>query len=97
MIKLSLIGLGALALATAGAFGLAGSGTDRVDCPGKIVCPLTGEEICRDHCPSIDAGREDCPGRIECPLTGELVCVDRCPIDQKDAPVPGDRPSCCKK
>jgi hypothetical protein len=23
----------------------------RSDCPGKIVCPLTGEEVCRDHCP----------------------------------------------
>ncbi|GJQ27680.1 MAG: hypothetical protein HBSAPP02_27120 [Phycisphaerae bacterium] len=24
---------------------------DRPDCPGKIVCPLTGEEVCRDRCP----------------------------------------------
>lgn len=23
----------------------------RADCPGKIFCPLTGEEICRDACP----------------------------------------------
>lgn len=97
MIKLSLIGLTTLTLATAGAFGLAGSGKDRADCPGKIVCPLTGEEICREQCPTIDLGREDCPGRIECPLTGEFVCVDQCPIDQKDASVPVDRPSCCKK
>ncbi len=21
------------------------------DCPGKIVCPLTGEVICKDQCP----------------------------------------------
>lgn len=97
MIKFSLLGLGGLALATAGAFRLAGSGTDRADCPRKIFCPLTGEEICRDQCPTIDSGREDCPGRIECPLTGELVCVDQCPIDQNDASVPGDRPSCCMK
>ncbi len=96
MIKLSLIGLGSLALATAGAFGLASSGTDRADCPGKIACPLTGEEICRDQCPTIDSGREDCPGRIECPLTGELVCVDQCPLDQTSASVPVARP-CCKK
>ena len=95
-LKLSLLGLGGLALATAGAFGLAGSETDRADCPGKIVCPLTGVELCRDQCPTIDPGREDCPGRIECPLTGELVCVDQCPLDQ-DASIPGDRPSCCKK
>lgn len=24
---------------------------DRPDCPGKIVCPLTGEPVCRDRCP----------------------------------------------
>jgi hypothetical protein len=23
----------------------------RVDCPGKIVCPLTGQLVCRDRCP----------------------------------------------
>lgn len=23
----------------------------RTDCPGKITCPLTGEEVCRDRCP----------------------------------------------
>lgn len=23
----------------------------RADCPGTIVCPLTGEEICKDQCP----------------------------------------------
>lgn len=27
------------------------SSTDRVDCPGKIVCPLTGEPVCKDRCP----------------------------------------------
>lgn len=24
---------------------------NRPDCPGKIVCPLTGEVICADKCP----------------------------------------------
>lgn len=24
---------------------------DRADCPGKIVCPITGEVICSDQCP----------------------------------------------
>lgn len=24
---------------------------DRPDCPGRIVCPLTGELVCRDRCP----------------------------------------------
>ncbi|TAJ24754.1 MAG: hypothetical protein EPO68_01055 [Planctomycetota bacterium] len=23
----------------------------RPDCPGKVVCPLTGETICADQCP----------------------------------------------
>jgi hypothetical protein len=97
MIKLTLTTLGGLALATAGAFGLAGSGTDRADCPGKISCPLTGEILCRDQCPTIDPDREDCPGRIECPLTGELICVDQCPVDQKGASIAVNRPSCCKQ
>ncbi len=25
--------------------------TERPDCPGKIVCPLTGEPVCKDQCP----------------------------------------------
>ncbi len=24
---------------------------DRPDCPGRVVCPLTGELVCRDRCP----------------------------------------------
>jgi hypothetical protein len=24
---------------------------ERPDCPGKIVCPLTGELVCADRCP----------------------------------------------
>ena len=27
------------------------SPTDRPDCPGKIVCPLTGDLVCKDRCP----------------------------------------------
>lgn len=23
----------------------------RSDCPGKITCPITGKEICKDQCP----------------------------------------------
>lgn len=25
---------------------------EREDCPGKIVCPITGELICADQCPA---------------------------------------------
>lgn len=27
----------------------------RSDCPGKIVCPISGELVCRDECPLGDA------------------------------------------
>jgi hypothetical protein len=27
------------------------SSEERDDCPGKIVCPLTGQLICKDRCP----------------------------------------------
>ncbi len=61
-------------------------------CPGKIICPLTGELICRDQCPRTDADRPDCPGLIRCPLTDEDVCADRCPAQaEKQATAP----TCC--
>jgi hypothetical protein len=25
--------------------------SDRPDCPGKIICPLTGDLVCKDRCP----------------------------------------------
>jgi len=25
--------------------------SERADCPGKIICPITGQEICADQCP----------------------------------------------
>ena len=31
----------------------------RADCPGKIVCPLTGQEICKDRCPLRASARAD--------------------------------------
>ncbi len=30
--------------------------TERADCPGKVVCPLTGELVCRDQCPLGSSG-----------------------------------------
>lgn len=62
------------------AYDLAFASGNRADGPGKIICPLTGEEISKDQCPLIDPDRPDCPGGIVCPLTGELVCRDRCPL-----------------
>jgi hypothetical protein len=68
----------------------------RADCPGKIVCPQTGQLVCRDQCPTVDPDRPDCPGRIECPLTGELVCADRCPLGAKGNNGGETLPPCCR-
>jgi hypothetical protein len=94
-LRLSLFSLGGLALATAGAIGIARAAFQRADCPGTIKCLISGETICRDQCPTIDPNRPDCPGRIECPLTGDLVCVDQCPVDQQKATTAPTRASCC--
>ncbi len=79
---------------------LAQSRGERPHCPGKIVCPQTGELICRDKCPTADPSRPDCPGRIVCPLTGELVCKDRCPLVKKGTLAEtkqSDVPPCCER
>ena len=102
---LALSGLVALPLAFAGAR------QERSDCPGKVVCPLTGEEVCKDRCPlaakarKTDATRADCPGQVECPLTGELVCRDECPVTDAAKPAEttapaseeeAELPPCCR-
>jgi len=63
------------------------SSADRADCPGKIVCPLTGELVCMDRCPlgsDTDIENADTPSGIsgaladtdfirpDCP--GKIVC-----------------------
>lgn len=88
---LSLAALAGLCLATLGVAKLAQADATRTDCPGKIVCPQTGELVCRDKCPTVDPARPDCPGRIPCPETGKLVCKDRCPV----TPAEANKPSCC--
>ena len=94
-LRLCLFSLGSFALVTVSAFGIARAAC--ADCPGKITCPVTGEIICRDQCPTIDPDRADCPGRIECPLTGELVCVDQCPLNQQKAVIAPSRTTCCQE
>ena len=47
----SVLGLVGGAAAVLGAVAWAKPTTERSDCPGKIVCPLTGELVCKDHCP----------------------------------------------
>ena len=108
----SLLGLVALVgLAAAYPLAKASNGAERSDCPGKVVCPLTGEEVCKDRCPlaakgeKTDPTRADCPGQIECPLTGELVCRDKCPATEAAKPAEkaavaseeeADLPPCCR-
>ena len=85
---------------TLGGLGLAAASSERPDCPGKIVCPITGKLVCKDQCPARDANRPDCPGQIVCPLTGQLVCKDRCPLHESrdnNAAGSSEKPSCCSK
>jgi len=43
------------------AYRLAFAGAATPDCPGRIICPITGEEICRDRCPLVKDGEApDC-------------------------------------
>ena len=102
-------GLAALPLAFAGGE----KNRQRPDCPGKIVCPLTGGQVCADRCPLgaptgatastganiTPGGRQDCPGTIPCPLTGEEVCKDQCPVTaEAEATTAADElPPCCRK
>lgn len=112
MRKLAFCGaLAVVALSGLLAYPLAVAGTQRGDCPGTIVCPLTGNEVCKDQCPlsakKTDSTRADCPGQIECPLTGELICRDKCPaaatakaaaVTQEVATTEVvDLPPCCRK
>ncbi|WP_425399184.1 hypothetical protein [Aeoliella sp.] len=73
-------------------YSLALASGDGSTCPGKVVCPITGDEVCQDECPLNDANRADCPGKVECPLTAELVCSDECPLGLESAVT---KPSCC--
>ncbi len=89
--------LGLIAAMAAGTTTMHRPRAERTDCPGKIICPATGELVCRDKCPLIDAGRVDCPGRVECPLTGEPVCRDRCPLGEQAArDQAAEPPTCCR-
>lgn len=86
--------LGVTVAASKGSTGMA-----RSDCPGTIVCPMTGERICKDRCPAVDPERANCPGKIVCPLDGELVCRDECPLGETSeaaTPEEGDVPACCQ-
>ncbi len=82
---------------TVAAYGFSRAG-ERADCAEKVVCPLSGDEACKDQRPLVDANRADCPGQVECPLTGELVCRDECPLGagSKTATADEKLPLCCR-
>lgn len=46
------------------AFGLAQTKGERPDCPGKIICPVNGEEICKDRCPLTET-KDSGPAKVE--------------------------------
>jgi len=78
--------------AIAGVIGLLGAGTGwmttsaadatRPDCPGKIVCPLNGEQVCADRCPA-NTIQEPAPNSN----AAEELCGGACP-----APAPAPKP-----
>lgn len=96
MMRRVFLSIAAVALGGLVAYPLAFAGGQRSDCPGTVVCPITGDEVCKDRCPLIDADRTDCPGKIECPVTGELVCRDDCPLDATSTESVATTPSCCR-
>ena len=60
MIRSALWSAAAALLLAGGAFAyrFASARVARADCPGRIICPITGEEICSDRCPL-----ETCPAK----------------------------------
>ena len=95
MLKPILVSLAMGVLAASLGYGVSSTDNDRPDCPGRIVCPLTGQEICADRCPADAAQRPDCPGQITCPLDGQPVCRDRCPVTAAQTDQPTEARACC--
>ena len=91
--SLTAVAVVGLIVAAAGA----AAGLQRTDCPGKVICPLTGDEVCKDQCPLADAARDDCPGKIACPIDGDFVCRDQCPLGNAENGVTLLQRSCCRK
>ena len=64
MVRLLALGLCATALAATST-----TMQERPDCPGKIICPLTGELVCKDRCPlgaDTEANKEETPELPAC-------------------------------
>lgn len=66
MMKKGLLTLAiAVALGVTAAYPLALAGGGRSSCPGKIICPITGEAVCRDQCP-LDGSATKVVARASC-------------------------------
>lgn len=83
---------------TVAAYGFPGTSETSDACSGTVLCPLTGEEVCKDLCPLLDADGADCPGKVECPLSGDLVCRDECLLIANESFVASEElPACCRE
>lgn len=77
-ILLSTLALGGIAAITLGSIALTSpepdaKAADRVDCPGTIVCPLTGDEVCKDRCPlNTDEAIAESPSVIQPSSTSQV-------------------------
>ena len=59
--------------------------TSRSDCPGKIVCPLTGDEVCADRCPVDTENVPTAPSK-----TADELCGGACPVPTPKPEKPRD-------
>lgn len=71
----SALGLVGLAATVVAAVAWGKPTAQRADCPGKIVCPLTGELVCKDQCPlggqqTAESDADTAPAGSCCERTG---------------------------
>ena len=51
LMVLMIMAVASVALAASGLVAGNATSSERASCPGKVVCPLTGEPVCIDLCP----------------------------------------------
>lgn len=69
---LSTAAVAGMALAALGAMKLTAPNGERPDCPGKIVCPLTGKLVCKDRCPLHKSSENDLAAKPSCCSKGKV-------------------------
>jgi len=68
---LSTAAVAGMALTALGGMKLAAAKNDRSDCPGKIVCPLTGKLVCKDRRPLHKSSENDVAAKSSCCSKGK--------------------------